>query len=215
MPRTDARVPEKTRRAWARTYEESSYRELPWFSSSAYPSVRDAVDQQWFPSRSRILDVGCGAGTNSIFLRRSRFRVHGVDLAPGAVAAARRRADRAGLTIDFREGDVLRLPFPKAFFGGAIDVGCFHTLPLGLRPAYSTELARVLRPRGRFLLCWVARECRIEQGPPHRPSLAEVTGTFEKEFQFLRTGYDPGRWGSLPAYHALLERRATPQPPPR
>jgi SAM-dependent methyltransferase len=215
MPRSTARIPKEDREAWRRTYERTAYRELPWFSPRPYSWLREGVASGWLPRRSRVLDIGCGAGTNSIFLRRSGFRVSGIDLAPGAIAAARKRAERSGLSIDFRVADALQLPYPDGVFGGLVDVGCFHTIPVRLRRAYSRELARVLRPGGRYLLSWVAREHTAERGPPHRPSLAEVTAAFESDFLFLRTEYESTRRSGFRAYRALLERRSAPQPPPR
>jgi SAM-dependent methyltransferase len=215
MPRAAPQLSESERAAWAQRYEQTPYRELPWFSPRAYPALRKCVAERGIPPHARVLDIGCGAGTNSIFLRRSGYRVHGIDVAPGAIAAAQHRAKQAGLSINFRAGDALRLPFPAGFFGGAVDVGCFHTLPPALRSAYSVEVARVLRPHGRYLVCWVARECEAEWGPPHRLSLGEVTAALEREFLFRRAEFDPGSAGGLAAYHALLERRAKPQPPVR
>ncbi len=215
MKKRRPQIPPGLRNEWRQTYEETSYRELPWFSPRPYRSVREAVRAGWLPPRARVLDVGCGAGTNALFLARSGFRVSGVDLAPGAIRAARARAVRAGIDIDFRVGDALRLPYAKGCFGGVIDIGCFHTLPLGLRSSYSREVARVLRRRGRYLLSWVAREYTGSRGPPHRPSLGEVTGIFERDFIFRHTEFQGDARDSLPAYYAILEKRAQPQPPTR
>ena len=96
-----------------------------------------------------MLDIGCGAGTNCLFLAKEGYRVSGIDLAPGAIDAARERARRAHLEVDFRVGDAVHLPFPQRTFGGVNDFGCFHTLPIRLRPGYCHEVARVLRPGAR------------------------------------------------------------------
>jgi SAM-dependent methyltransferase len=173
------------------------------------------VQERWLRPGTRVLDVGCGAGTNALFLARSGFVASGVDLAPPAIEAAQRRARQAGLSVDFRVGDALRLPYPGGSFGALVDVGCFHTLPVPLRGAYARELARVLRPQGRYLLSWVGREATRAFGPPHRPSLEEATAAFEREFLFLRTEFEGRPSIHLPIYHALLERRGVPQPPPR
>ncbi len=213
-------LPQSVRDGWVRTYATTAYHELPWFSSRPYPWVAQVVrDRIWRPG-TRILDVGCGAGTNALYLARLGYRVTGVDVADGAVAAARSRAERAGLDVEFHVADALQLPFEGATFGGAIDVGCFHSLPIDLRPAYSRELARVLRPGGAYAVAWVAREYTAELGPPHRPSLNEVTGAFEEEFLFRHSEYRPSASGwrlkGVPSvYCALLERRSSRQPPPR
>ncbi|HUI38118.1 MAG TPA: class I SAM-dependent methyltransferase, partial [Thermoplasmata archaeon] len=200
------------RESWRRTYSENSYRSLPWFSPRASAWVRRGVEAGWIRPGSRVLDLGCGAGTNAIYLARSGFRTCGIDLAPGAIDAGRARARRAGLSIEFRVGDALQLPYERGTFGGLTDIGCFHTLPRALRPAYARELSRVLRPGGRYLLSWVAREHTEERGPPHRPSVEEVAGAFEREFQFRQVEFLPETPSSIMAYGAVLERRRQPQP---
>jgi ubiquinone/menaquinone biosynthesis C-methylase UbiE len=214
MPRKRSATPRALQKSWHRTYEEQPYTELPWFSRSPFPAVRRAAAQKMFKSGARVLDIGCGAGTNALFLASSGYRVSGVDLAPGAVRAAQRRAEKAGLSVDFRVGDVMQLPFPSRTFLGLTDVGCFHTVPIRLRPAYAGEAARVLAPGGKFLLCWVAREYTRSFGPPHRPSVEEVARVFERQFLIRSTEFLPGRIG-LPSYAAVLERRSGLQPPPR
>jgi SAM-dependent methyltransferase len=206
-----ARLPAQLQRAWRKTYEETGYRDLPWFSPTPYPWVRRAVESGWLRAGARVLDVGCGAGTNALFLARSGFRAFGIDLAPAAIAAAGARAERAGLSVSFRAGDALQTGFPNRFFGGLTDVGCFHTLPKRLRPAYAKELYRILAPSGRYCLAWVAAEYTGRWGPPTRPSVREVTVVFEDRFLFRRVEFLPGGPTSIPAYGALLERRVRPR----
>jgi len=210
--RRSAQVPHQVRKMWEKTYEQTPYRELPWYSPRPYGWVVRAARERWFRAGTRVLDIGCGAGTNSIFLARSGFEVCGVDLAPGAISAALKRAAHEGLSIDFRVADALRLPYPTASFGGAIDVGCFHTFDPSLRPAFSRELARVLRPSARYVLSWIAREHVGPLGPPHRPGLDEVTQALEDRFLFLRCEFHRGTKGAAPHFTALLERRSRPRP---
>ncbi len=175
-----------------------------------------AVEEGFLPKDGEVLDIGCGAGSNLLYLARSGYRPHGVDLSPGAVAAARSRADATHLTIDVREGDALALPFADGSFVGLIDNGCFHTIPLRRRSHYAEEVHRVLRPAGAFVLSWVAREHAGAHGPPHRPSLREVTTLLESRFLFVRTGFRSGREpDDLPTYFAFLTKRTGAYPPPR
>ena len=151
-----------------------------------------------------------------LFLARSGYRAHGIDLSPGAVRAARARAVRAGLSVDVQEGDALVLPFPDKTLDGLVDNGCFHTLPIVRRPDYARETFRVLKPDGHFVLSWVAREHVGPHGPAHRPSLGEVTSVLEPRFLFERTGFRGGRAPGEPAtYYAFLVRRSSRYPPAR
>lgn len=208
-------LPEALQAQWRQNYARTPYRDLPWFSPHPYPWLRRAIENRWYRRGTHVLDVGCGAGTNALFLAAAGFRTSGVDLAPAAIAAARERARRRGLAVDFRVADALRLPYGNGMFGGIVDVGCFHTLPIRLRRAYARELGRVLRPGGRYLVSWIGRESGQPFGPPHRPSLEEAAAAFEDEFLFLLTEFEKPAGGSLSVYHALLERRVRPRPPAR
>lgn len=211
------------RRMFEEAYAHTSYRDLPWFSPHPYPWLVQAVAEGWIVPPGPVLDMGCGAGTNVLWLARQGFRATGADLAPSAIAIAERRAKRARLSATFRVADALALPFRRGAFRAALDVGCFHSLPIARRATYAKELARVVRRGGTFLLSWVAREETEKFGPPHRPSVWEIAQTFEKSFIVERIRFAPSRssrgWqtrgGRLAQYSCRLIRRSSPQPPVR
>jgi SAM-dependent methyltransferase len=169
------------------------------------------------------VDIGCGAGTNVLWLASRRFRATGVDIAPGAIAAAELRGQRRKSSAKFLVGNALAMPLKSSSFGAALDNGCFHTLPLSEREHYAAEIARILRPKGVFLISWIAREETRQFGPSHRPSLQELAEAFESMFIFLHTeffsGTSQGAWVAcgrpLARYSAALIRRTAPQPPVR
>ncbi len=209
--------------AWEEWYRRQDYRRMPWYSARPSPWLVRAVRERQLPRGARILDVGCGSGTNVIWLSRRGFPVAGVDVSPTAIAVAATRARRARAKVDLRVASADRLPFRRASFDAALDTGCFHSLPLRLRGPYARELARVLRPQAAVLLTWVPREVRTALGPPHRPSLAEVAGAFEPWFVFVSVDWHasdtPAAWQVLRERMgrctALLLRRAGRQPPSR
>lgn len=201
---------------WKATYATTPYHDLPWYDPEASPSVVDAVKGGFLPRGGKVVDVGCGAGSNVLYLARNGYSSFGVDLAPAAVEAARQRASAERLRVDVRVGDALDLGFPAAAFDGLTDHGCFHTLPIRRRRDYAREVARVVRPGGSFVLAWVGREHTSARGPPHRPSLEEVTRAFEDRFVFVRTAFhEPGGGRAYATYDAWLTRRTAPQPPRR
>lgn len=100
----------------------------------------------------RVLDVCCGTGDLSFEVRRRwRAEVVGVDFAERMVGLARRKALRRSEPPAFVQGDALRLPFRDGAFDGA-------TVAFGIRNVVRperglAEMARVLRPGGRLVIC--------------------------------------------------------------
>lgn len=64
---------------------------------------------------ARVLDVPCGYGRHAILLARRGYRVTGVDISTKLLARARQRAAKESLKIDFRRGDMRRLPYRGRF----------------------------------------------------------------------------------------------------
>jgi SAM-dependent methyltransferase len=88
------------REDWDRRYEEQ---ELLW---SATPN-RFLVTEAAGLTPGRGLDLACGEGRNAIWLAERGWQMTAVDFSEVAIAKARQRAARAGLTIDFVCADLL------------------------------------------------------------------------------------------------------------
>jgi SAM-dependent methyltransferase len=85
----------------------------------------EAVFRKFTPARPRtLLDLGCGTGNHALPLARRGHDVTGIDLSPAQLAAARRKAKRAGLPIRFVRADMRSFNLRKRFdaaicmFGG-------------------------------------------------------------------------------------------------
>lgn len=97
----------------------------------------------------RVLEVAAGTGKNLSYYPRT-CHITAIDLSPGMLEIARRRAVRLDLSVDFLIGDAEALPFPDESFDTVVDSLsiCTFTNPI----ATLREMARVCRPKGRILL---------------------------------------------------------------
>src|SRR5262245_6082806 len=77
-------------------------------------------------SGQRILDVACGGGRHSLAMARRGALVTGIDLGPVAIATARRRAHKAGLAVEFMQGDVRAIEYETVFDAVTFIFGCFN-----------------------------------------------------------------------------------------
>lgn len=99
--------------------------------------------------RGKILEVGIGTGKNLLHYP-PRSDVTGLDIAEKMLTRARKRAASLGITVQFVEGDVQRLPFPDACFDTVVATFVFCSVPdpvEGLK-----ELRRVAKYDGKILL---------------------------------------------------------------
>lgn len=110
------------------------------------------------PAGGTVLDVGCGAGADTIFTAHLGFRAIGIDTSAKALDIARSRALEAGVSADFRLADATDLPIAAGSIDFATDRGCLHAIDHDLRQDYARELHRVLRPEARLLLRGAAED---------------------------------------------------------
>jgi 2-polyprenyl-3-methyl-5-hydroxy-6-metoxy-1,4-benzoquinol methylase len=121
-----------------------------WDNGKISPTLVTFVEQN--PRRGRALDLGCGTGTQSLYLAQHGWTVVGVDLAPKALELARVKAQRLGVTVDFQNADVTQIEFLREPFDLVLDLGCFHGLGAAGRKRYVQNLARLTHAGSAFLL---------------------------------------------------------------
>jgi SAM-dependent methyltransferase len=94
----------------------------------------------------RVLDVGCGAGTDLVRFARGGAGVTGVDISSSAIALARQNFAQQGLDADLREANGERLPFEDDVFDLVYAHGVVQYTPDPR--ALVRECRRVLKPGG-------------------------------------------------------------------
>jgi 2-polyprenyl-3-methyl-5-hydroxy-6-metoxy-1,4-benzoquinol methylase len=100
----------------------------------------------------RILDLACGGGRHSLAMAQQGAIVTGIDLGPAAIAAARRRARRAGLAVEFVQRDLRCLTYEAVFDAVTFIFGCFTEMPRDQAQDVLRGISRSLRPGGMFVL---------------------------------------------------------------
>jgi methyl halide transferase len=196
-----------THHDWDQHYVEGN---LPWDSGVPSKELIRVLDEESIPP-GRAVELGCGTGTNAIYLASRGFDVTGFDVAPAALAAARQKAAQSSAKVNFVGADLCRFSLDVPPFDFVFDRGCYHAARQIDQPGFIKTLKRLTRPGTRFLL--LAGNAN-EKGPPGPPlvTAAEICGELEPlfEIQFLREFRfevpDPPE-GFL-AWSCLMTRRA-------
>ncbi len=148
--------------AWNDRYRDGI---LPWDTGRPSSELQGVLSRNTIQP-CRVLDIGCGTGTNSVWLAQQGFEVTGIDLAPLAVERAQQRALAAGINVHFRVADVLHLPDLGEPFGFFFDRGCYHAVRRNASEPYAPAVAQQLAPGAQGLvLAGNAREPH-DPGPP-------------------------------------------------
>ena len=120
-------------------------------------AVDSFLDSMSASSGTHVVEFGSGEGYAGECVARRGYRYTGIDIARSAIAKARDRLAGCGTRTRVVVGDIVRLPFPRAAFDAALDIGCLHMLVVDAdRRAYLREARRVLKPGGRVLFCRAA-----------------------------------------------------------
>jgi SAM-dependent methyltransferase len=126
----------------------------PWDTGITPPELVEAVEGPDALPAGNALDLGCGTGTNAVYLTRHGWDVTAIDMVGSAIRAARRRAAAAGVTPRLLQGDVTRLDELGVGDGCTLvfDLGCFHSIPAARRDDYAAGVTRAAAPGATFLL---------------------------------------------------------------
>jgi arsenite methyltransferase len=145
-----------TGRAWAADlgYLPELLARVPERSAESFAGVANPFSLGELAPGEDVLDVGCGAGLDSLVAAQMvgpAGSVTGIDMTPEMLAKARASADELGSgNVRLVEGEAEQLPFADESFDVVISNGVVDLIPD--KEAVFSELHRVLRPGGRIQL---------------------------------------------------------------
>jgi SAM-dependent methyltransferase len=145
-----------TGRAWAVDlgYPRDLLARVPDGAAESFAGVANPFSLGSLGPGERVLDLGSGAGTDSLVAAQmvgADGHVTGIDMTPEMLAKAREAAAGLGSEhVEFVEGEAERLPFLNHSFDVVISNGVIDLIPD--KDAVFAELYRVLRPGGRLQL---------------------------------------------------------------
>jgi len=183
---------------WDKRYRDG---DTPWDTGFPSSELRRCVAEAKL-TPCRALEVGCGTGTNLIWLAEQGFDCTGIDLSPRAVERARQKAAAAGVQVRFVVGDVCvppELGEPFAFF---FDRGCYHAIRrTGVAP-YLRAMDGWTAPGAQGLVITGNAKAERKPGPPVVTE-EEIRGELGRVFEIMRLrefwfdeppGTDVGTW---------------------
>lgn len=151
---------------WWRTHFEDNPTHRPAYQLKAQV---DGVERflQLEP-RSRVLDLACGAGKQTLELARRGHRVLGVDPVEAALAAARASAKSERLTVHFVKSDIRQIPYRGEFNAVVNLFTSFGYFPNEREDLRAIEAVRkALKSGGRFLIDLLNKEWLMRHFEPN------------------------------------------------
>lgn len=172
---------------WWQTYFDQNYFDTYLPILTPERTVEEAnfvVRAAHLKPEDRILDLACGHGRHSIELARRKLNITGLDYSEPFLEKARADAKEAGVDVEFIRGDMKNLPFSESFDVVLMLFTAFGYFDDGTNQKVLKEVAKSLKPGGRFLIDAISGEVNIkrfqEEGKKEEgTNLLRITRTLE------------------------------------
>jgi len=132
---------------WAAAIDVDGIRVADYFEACTAPENRFILQQLGDIRGKRLLDLGCGAGENSVYFAQQGADCVAADYSPGMVNVALKLAAANGVKIEGRTANAMALDFADNTFDIVYASNLLHHIPdpqVTLR-----EMHRILKPGGK------------------------------------------------------------------
>jgi ubiquinone/menaquinone biosynthesis C-methylase UbiE len=134
---------------WEQKYNNGHSQKYPWDIVVSF--IYRYAPKNLEPSKVKILEVGCGTGSNLWFAAKEGFQVTGIDASYSAIEYAMERFEEERLNGDLRVGDFTQLPFKTKNYDLVIDRCAIACCGRSAAKLVIDEVYRVLKTKGKFL----------------------------------------------------------------
>jgi len=128
---------------WAGKWED-----LPWAHDEPTLFLANICNRR---TPGTALDIGCGSGTDSVYLAQQGWDVTSLDFIPKALEYTQQRAEKLGVTINPVEADITTWEPPQSY-DLVLDHGLLHNMDPERYPAYRERLMHAIADDGEFVL---------------------------------------------------------------
>jgi cyclopropane fatty-acyl-phospholipid synthase-like methyltransferase len=167
---------------YSKAYESEKPIHLEWTAGTASPQLVNLVYEGKIPNNSKILELGCGLGTESVFLAARGMDVSAIDLSEHAIETGKKLCECYGVNVNFIAADLINTDLFEQEFDIITDQGCFHHMYEDERKIYLEKVLKYLKPGGMFIL-----RCFSDKIPggdqPRRISSDDMLSTFSPSFK--------------------------------
>jgi len=207
------------KKTFLQTYDwVNSWQDLPWAHDEPTLFLAQVCREK---APGTALDIGCGAGTDSVFLAKQGWDVTSLDFMPKALEYTQQRASETGVSVTPVEADITDWEPPQQY-DLVLDHGLLHNMDRVRYPAYRECVMKALADDGDFvLLHWHPLFPGQPNGKigPTRTSREEIKAFFAPDLQerfFAREEFEDlpemvGR-GMTQAYYLFRHNHAEVQP---
>jgi len=173
---------------WEERYKQPN--SAPWDSGLPAPEL-----EEYFASLGAgnypklVLEIGCGTGTNAIWMAKHGCSVTTTEIAPTAMDAAQKKAAEAQAAIDFHLIDICETtPVKPGTQDFAFDRGVYHIIERAKRPLFVERVATALKSGAQWLSISGCKDEYRENpdvGPPQLSAI-ELLTPVEPHFAVVR-----------------------------